>query len=225
MARKFLTKVNSDSGERTPPIAAMLDYAGSADPDAAWMICDGRAISRTTYAALFALISTTYGAGNGSTTFNIPDTRGRGTIGSGTGAGLTARTRGATGGEETHVLTLAENGPHTHAGPSHTHTTPDHVHAISDHAHGAQSPYPHFLMNNGGLTGTHWAWAANTSVGGAPSIGIASVSGASGPGATQSGGGATTGSGGTGATSSSGSGTAHNNMQPWLAVPKIIRVL
>ena len=50
-------------------------YAGTTPPDG-WLLCDGSAVSRTTYAALFAVIGTTYGAGDGSTTFNLPDLRG-----------------------------------------------------------------------------------------------------------------------------------------------------
>ncbi len=61
-----------------------LPYAGSTVP-AGWLECDGSAVSRTTYAALFTAISTTWGAGNGSTTFNLPDMRGKVAIGSGTG--------------------------------------------------------------------------------------------------------------------------------------------
>jgi microcystin-dependent protein len=62
----------------------VLPYAGYSAPTG-WLLCDGSPISRTTYADLFALISTTYGAGDGSTTFNIPDMRGRAVIGAGTG--------------------------------------------------------------------------------------------------------------------------------------------
>lgn len=81
------------------------------------LLCDGSAVSRTTYAALFAAISTAYGVGDGSSTFNVPDFRGRTPIGAGTGSGLTARSLGQTGGEETHVLTAGESGTtaHTHS--------------------------------------------------------------------------------------------------------------
>lgn len=72
------------------------------------LLCDGSAVSRTTQAALFAAIGTAYGTGDGSTTFNLPNFAGRVVIGAGAGAGLTARTRGQTGGEESHVLTSAE---------------------------------------------------------------------------------------------------------------------
>lgn len=58
------------------PPGAVIPYAGSSAPDG-WLLCDGRTVSRTTYAALFAVIGTTYGAGNGSTTFALPDLRDR----------------------------------------------------------------------------------------------------------------------------------------------------
>lgn len=57
------------------PVGVVTMFAGSSAP-ATWLLCDGSAVSRTTYAALFTVIGTTYGAGNGSTTFNVPDFRG-----------------------------------------------------------------------------------------------------------------------------------------------------
>lgn len=66
------------------PIGAILAFGGSSAP-AGWLLCQGQAISRTTYAALFAVIGTAFGAGDGSTTFNVPDLR-ESTI---KGAGLT----------------------------------------------------------------------------------------------------------------------------------------
>ncbi len=86
-------------------------------------------MSRTTYAALFAAIGTSNGPGDATTTFNLPDYRGRSPIGAGTGVGaassgasgtapsgtsLTARAVGDWGGEETHVLTAAELAAHHH---------------------------------------------------------------------------------------------------------------
>lgn len=70
-----------------------------------WLICDGTAVSRSTYASLFAAIGTTYGVGNGSTTFNLPDLRGRVPVGRNAG---TFGTLGATGGAETVTLTNAQ---------------------------------------------------------------------------------------------------------------------
>ncbi|HEY7845769.1 MAG TPA: phage terminase large subunit, partial [Bradyrhizobium sp.] len=59
------------------PLGAGLDYWGSTTPNSSFAFPSGQAISRTTYVALFALVGTTYGAGDGSTTFNLPDKRGR----------------------------------------------------------------------------------------------------------------------------------------------------
>lgn len=66
------------------PPGLVSPFAGSAVPTG-WLPCDGAAVNRTTYAALFAAVSTTWGAGDGSTTFNVPDFRGRTLAGDGTG--------------------------------------------------------------------------------------------------------------------------------------------
>ena len=95
-----------------------------------WLMCDGRAVYRDAYPALFAVIGTSFGAGNGSTTFNVPDARGRvaGTIGH--GSGLSSRNIGDKVGEENHLLAVGEMPSHAHSGEisqvgSHTHTYND----------------------------------------------------------------------------------------------------
>jgi len=79
-----------------------------------WLLEDGRAISRSIYTDLFALLGTSQGAGDGSTTFNLPDSRGRVTTGAGQGTGLTNRSLGSKFGTENETLTIAQMPSHTH---------------------------------------------------------------------------------------------------------------
>lgn len=90
------------------PVGSIAAYGGTTAPTN-WLICDGSAISRADYGDLFDTIGITFGAGNGTTTFNIPDLRGRFPIGKATSG--TGSTLGGTGG-------LID---HTHTGPSHQH--------------------------------------------------------------------------------------------------------
>lgn len=96
------------------PIGAEAEYAGEGDPNAFWLVEDGRAISRVTYKKLFEKLGTKWGAGDGVNTFNIPDTKGRVSVGAGAGAGLTNRSITQTGGEENHKLVLGEVPAHSH---------------------------------------------------------------------------------------------------------------
>jgi microcystin-dependent protein len=95
----------------------MLGYFSAAAAPAGWLLCDGSAVSRTTFAALFAYQGIVWGAGNGTTTFNVPDIRGRTLIGAGTGAGLSNRQVAGLMGEENHLLTVAELAAHSHVSP------------------------------------------------------------------------------------------------------------
>ncbi|TAJ10646.1 MAG: hypothetical protein EPO61_02200 [Nitrospirae bacterium] len=123
---------SDDGGTLSPsigiiPTGGLLAYGGSSAPSG-YLLCDGSAVSRSTYATLFSTIGTTYGAGDGSTTFNLPDLRGRYPLGSGTGTGggvsgsgapsggssLTARSQGDWGGEQSHTLTVSELASHSH---------------------------------------------------------------------------------------------------------------
>lgn len=117
--------VISQSGVPIVPPGVMLEYGGSAAPSG-WLLCDGAAVNRTTYAALFAIIGTTYGAGDGVNTFNLPDRRGRYGIGSNA-----TYPRGTTGGSLSTsgtALTINQMPSHTHTGT--TSTVGDHIHGI-----------------------------------------------------------------------------------------------
>lgn len=104
----------------------MFPYAGTSAPSG-WLMCYGQAVSRTTYAVLFSVIGTTYGAGDGSTTFNLPDARGRVVAGrdnmGGTASnrltiaqsGVDGATLGAAGGSQMHQLTVNQIPSHAHS--------------------------------------------------------------------------------------------------------------
>ena len=94
------------------PIGAISMFGGSSAPTS-YLLCDGAAISRTTYASLFAIISTTYGVGDGSTTFNLPNLKGKVPVGYNS-AETEFDALGETGGEKTHTLLTAEMPAHTH---------------------------------------------------------------------------------------------------------------
>lgn len=115
------------TGAQTPavPIGSLTAWAGSSTAvPAGWVLCDGQLLDRTAYAALFAVIGTTYGNTNTSN-FRVPDLTARFPIGVGNG-----RSRGATGGAETVTLTTAQIPGHTHGSAGgHTHDT------IADHTH------------------------------------------------------------------------------------------
>jgi microcystin-dependent protein len=103
------------------PAGVYIPYGGSSAPSG-WLLCYGQAVSRTTYAALFTAIGTAYGSGDGSTTFNVPDLRGRLPAGLDNMGGSSADritnsaadSTGGTYGTETHTLTTTEMPSHKH---------------------------------------------------------------------------------------------------------------
>lgn len=98
------------------PTGAMLDFGGTVAPTG-FLGCDGSNVSRATYADLFTAIGTTWGAGDGVTTFTLPDFRRRVAVGSGgSGTGTLGNAVGNTGGAETHTLDTTEIPAHTHSG-------------------------------------------------------------------------------------------------------------
>lgn len=131
-------------------VVAIGDYklsARTADFDG-WLLCDGREVFRDAYPQLFAVIGTSFGAGNGVSTFKLPDGRGRvpGIIGN--GVGLTSRIMGQAIGEETHTLTTNEMPAHTHTGT--TNTTGAHTHSVNDPGHTHSQTTVNDDFNNSG---------------------------------------------------------------------------
>lgn len=106
--------------QQLAPVGTIHAFAGSIAP-ANYVLMDGRALSRAEHPALFALIGTTYGAGDGSSTFNVPDARGRALVALDT-AQAEFNAMGKRGGEKAVALTAAHNGPHSHTfiGGSHS---------------------------------------------------------------------------------------------------------
>jgi len=124
--QQFLTTPFAFQASNGSPPGAVMSFAGPAAP-AGWLICDGTSVSRTEYAELFAAIGTSWGSASPDH-FNLPDLRGRVSVGAGENhdAGLSNRLFGSTGGEETHRLTVPEMPTH-----SHSVTDPGHHHGFS----------------------------------------------------------------------------------------------
>jgi len=180
-------------GEFGIPIGGVIDFSGAAAPDG-FVFCFGQELSRTDYADLFAVINTTYGPGNGTTTFSVPDYRGR--VGAGKdNMGGTAASRltvpvsgsvlGAVGGFQTHTLLSTEMPAH-----SHPVTDPGHAHQQRRDDNSGASP------NAGGNPDATY---------GSLEYGVTSTS--------------TTGV----SVGSTGGGSAHNNVQPTIVTNKIIK--
>jgi microcystin-dependent protein len=251
MARtQISTALISNSGPAAiVPSGTILDFGGPTAPSG-WTECNGSAISRTTFSTLFSAIGTTWGVGDGSTTFNVPDLRRRTTVGrGGASTGTLGNTIGSIGGEEAHVQITSELATHNHSvtDPGHNHTVsdPGHNHTVSDpghnhsqnsHGHGISDP-GHTHTCSGGLSVsavTHFATTSNTantittnsattgiSVNAATATNNAATTGISNNSNTT---GISNNSNTTGiSTNNNGSGTAANVIQPSAVVIKIIK--
>lgn len=132
---------NGSAWQGLVPSGIMVEGATMTAPPG-WLLCDGSAISRVTYADLFAAIGDDYGPGDGITTFNLPDHRGAASVcldDLGTAAGAAglldvANTLGLIFGEQYHQMLLAEIATHTHVQNAHTHTQNSHTHSMT-HTH------------------------------------------------------------------------------------------
>lgn len=198
------------------PIAPgiVIPFAGTVRPEG-YLLCDGSAVSRTTYALLYAVIGDTYGAGDGSTTFNLPDLRGRVVIGV---AGTHAL--GSTGGSETVTLTEDQLPAHVHEVPQHGHendigaTIPAMSHTITQPAFKYIKPGSSKTGDGGGnklynSVNTPAATRSTNAAVGNHAPAYCTMSGSISYAASMS-------------TDSIGSDSSHNNMQPFLTIQYII---
>ena len=172
----FITACGEQAGFCKPYAGPISQHAGGVsgsatpgEPPRGWLWCAGQAVSRSTYPALYLAIGDTWGAGDGATTFNVPDFRGRDLRGldnmGGTDAGRigAANTLGGTGG--TGTITTSHLPAHTHDLGSHTHTGPSHTHSFSATTGNPSANHTHDMndvYNQGGLYGvTNGAGAGN----------------------------------------------------------------
>lgn len=199
------------------PAGIIMPFAGTVAPQG-YLLCDGSAVDRTTYATLFGVIGTTFGSGDGSSTFNLPDLSGRVPLGV-----SSTHLLGSTGGSETVTLTESELPAHVHVVPQHGHedtigaTTPAFSHSITQPVFKYAKPN----MNEGSpysgynklklINGTSTVAATRST-----SVAVAAHAAAA---CTMSGSIADKASF---ASDSTGSGTAHSNMQPYTVFKYII---
>lgn len=136
----------------TVPIGTIAEW-GATTPPNNWLLLNGQAVSRVTYSELFSLYGTTYGAGDGSTTFNLPDFRGRVGVGLSDGDSDFG-TLGQTGGEKTHTMTVEEM-------PSHQHTINYRSGIVSDYLGGSTADFG-LAYEGQSVTGTYSGVMNNT---------------------------------------------------------------
>lgn len=171
-----------------------------------YLLCDGTAVSRSTYATLFAIIGTTYGVGDGSTTFNVPNLKGKVAVGRNSSE-TEFDNLAESGGAKTHTLTTAEmpNHNHTITDPSHAHSVydPSHKHPLTNEV-AITSGGPQGLVI--GANGQRFSWAGTGGIVAYAGTGIGIYGNYTGI-----------------SLASAGSSNAHNNLQPYLVVNYIIK--
>jgi microcystin-dependent protein len=204
---------SATTGAGLVPPGSMMHFGGASAPSG-WLFTHGQAVSRTTYAALFSAIGTTFGAGDGSTTFNLPDGRGRVLAGldnmGGTSAnrltglvgGVNGDVLGAVGGSEAHVLTAAQLAAHTHGNiPTTANVSRDGWGVTGSAPSGSVAISSGRIVTGSGLGENAETLESIRASGNDQSVTLT----------------------GSVSTGSSGSGEAHNNVQPTLILPIIIK--
>jgi len=183
------------------PVGTVLLWPGATAPSG-YLICNGSAVSRTTYSLLYTALggsASPWGQGDGSTTFNLPDLRGRVPVGTSATYALAA-----TGGEASHTLAVAEMPAHAHADSGHTHTDAGHGHTDSGHQHNL--PGQTIMSAAGAAQGPYLGIAGNVT-----NVGYAQIT--TGYASVQT---------GHAALANTGGGATHNNMQPYASLNYVI---
>ena len=183
------------------PLGTILEYSVGGLPSDNYVVANGQAISRSEYAEYFALVGTFYGAGDGSSTFNVPNRVNRVGVGAGDAYGLNAL-----GGAATHTLSWNEM-------PAHSHTADSHGHTINDPSHDHTTIYHQQFNNPTNSDPGGGELSASNFGAGSPLANIVEP--------------ASTGITINQATvilQNSGGGAAHNNMPPYIALNYIVKV-
>ena len=188
-----------------PAVGSISTFAGSVAPTG-YLLCDGSAVSRTLYHSLFQIIGITYGSGDGSTTFNLPNLKGKFAVGFDSSQ-AEFDSLSETGGEKTHTLTIAEMPSHNHGGL--TQATGAHTHTITDPGH------THSYINQPNTQNTDNAFATESA---ADNSSVSQTTGSSVTGITIN-------SAGLHAhvIDSQGGGQPHNNLPPYIVLNYIIK--
>lgn len=212
--------------ESSVPIGTVVMWSGnSSNVPTGWLLCDGTAISRTTYSDLYTIQGNVFGAGDGSTTFNLPNMKDKFVVGAGN-----TYSSNSTGGSNSHTLTTAEIPSHNHTQNSHNHTgssgtSGSHSHIGTTSTGGAHTHNVYYSYSGG--TGSYRRLGHATSNSGSDNSALSSgnhnhtFTTASGGDHSHT---VTVGS--TMATNqATGGGGAHENRPPYIGILFIIRVL
>lgn len=168
-AAHLATKQYADGVLLTVPTGSVFWWPSADAAPTGFLLADGAAVSRTVYAKLFGVLGEVYGVGDGSTTFNLPDTTGRMLMGKAAGSEL-----GDTGGGITHTHTQAA---HTHSQGSHTHSIDSHTHTGATTVSGGSHSHTQSSTGSGGShshTGTAHSHNSSYSIGNVPDAAIGS---------------------------------------------------